>query len=80
MLFVLSALALLALSGLSALLIIPNFSIEKFAPKGLCGKSDKDLPALQGNPGFCPAQFSAGKIWDDPTQPEKLLGPVVAAG
>ena len=32
-----------------ACLFIPDFSLEKSAPKGSRGKSDEDLPALRSN-------------------------------
>jgi hypothetical protein len=43
----------------------PNFAIAKFAPQGLCGKSEKDLPALSrgiplGFPGPNPGHLSGG--------------------
>src|SRR3989338_1636597 len=62
---IISILATVAIPAFLTSRIIPNFAIAKFAPKGLFGKSDEDLPILRGNPGFLDLTILYScKIWD----------------
>jgi N-acetylglucosaminyldiphosphoundecaprenol N-acetyl-beta-D-mannosaminyltransferase len=54
--------------------MIPNFSTEKFAPKGFRDKIQRGFCRLwKVIPDFSSAPFSAGKIWDDPAKLDPVL-------